>query len=143
MKIRTIEEIENTDRDVQGVGFRSLRLILAKDGMGFSFHKTIIPKGEPQHWHYKEHLESCYCIEGMGLITDLTTKEEFLIKPDMIYILDSHDNHTFQALEDTVLISVFNPPITGREIHNQDGSYETIKDGHKDFIHTAFNVYEK
>ncbi len=142
MKIRTIEQIENTDRDVQGDGFRSLRLILAKDNMGFSLHKTIIPKGEPKHWHYKEHLEACYCVSGTGLITDLITKEEFLIMPDTIYILDSHDDHTFQAFEDTILISVFNPPVTGAEIHNKDGSYEIVNNGHKNFIHTSFN-YEK
>lgn len=142
MKIRTIEQIENTDRDVQGDGFRSLRLVLAKDNMGFSLHKTIIPKGEPKHWHYKEHLEACYCVSGVGLITDLITKEEFLITPDTIYILDSHDDHTFQAFEDTILISVFNPPVTGAEIHNKDGSYEIVSKGHKNFIHTSFN-YEK
>ncbi len=142
MKIRTIEQIENTDRDVQGDGFRSLRLILAKDNMGFSLHKTLIPAGEPKHWHYKEHLEACYCVSGAGLITDLITKEEFLIVPDTVYILDSHDDHTFQAFEDTVLISVFNPPVTGAEIHNSDGSYEIVNKDHKNFIHTSFN-YEK
>jgi len=139
MKIRTIKSIENTDRDVHGEGFRSLRLILAKDNMGFSFHKTIIPKGEPRHWHYKEHLEACYCLSGVGLITDLTTKEEFIIEEGTIYILDNHDNHTFQAFEDVVLISVFNPPVTGGEIHNEDGSYEIASKGSKNFIHTAFN----
>lgn len=143
MKIRTINQIENTDRDVQGDGFRSLRLILAKDNMGFSLHKTLIPAGEPKHWHYKEHLEACYCVSGVGLITDLTTKEEFLITPDTVYILDSNDDHTFQAFEDTVLISVFNPPVTGREIHDDDGSYGLPKDYKKQFIHTAFNIYEK
>lgn len=123
MKVRTIAEITNTERHVRGKGFDSLRLILAKDGMGFSVHKTVIPKGEPEHWHYTHHLESCYCIQGRGLLTNLETSEVFEIVPDTIYILDNHDDHTFQALEDTVLISVFNPPVTGQEVHNPDGSY--------------------
>jgi L-ectoine synthase len=45
------------------------------------------------------------------------------IVPDTCYILDQHDDHLFEALEDTVLISVFNPPIIGGEVHREDGSY--------------------
>ena len=123
MKIRAITEIENTERHVKGVGFDSLRLILEKDGMGFSFHKTIIPKGGPYNWHYKNHLESCYCVSGKGVITDLIKNKKYEITPETIYILDNHDNHTFEAIEDVVLISVFNPPIKGGEVHGSDGSY--------------------
>lgn len=123
MTIRSISEIENTERDVYGVGFRSLRLLLAKDGMGFSLHKTIIPQGNPQHWHYKHHLEACFCIEGKGIITNIETGEKHRIEKDSIYILDKHDDHLFEAIEDVILISVFNPPVTGNEIHNTDGSY--------------------
>ncbi len=123
MTVRTIKEIENTDRNVSFVGGNSLRLILAKDGMGFSFHKTIIPKGEPHHWHYKQHLEACFCVSGRGILTDNETLKQYDIVPDTIYLLDNHDSHFFQAIEDTILISVFNPPVTGNEVHNADGSY--------------------
>jgi len=130
MTVRNIEQIEGTERDVQCPkgGFRSLRVLLAKDGMGFSVHKTLIPKGEPQHWHYKQHLEACYCIQGMGELTNLTTGERFNIVPDTIYVLDNHDDHTFQAFNDVVLISIFNPPVTGQEVHNSDGSYSIEND---------------
>lgn len=123
MKVRTITEITNTDRHVIGKGFESLRLILAKDGMGFSVHKTIIPVGDAEHWHYKNHLEACYCVEGCGILHNLDTDEKFTVLPGTIYLLDNHDNHTFQAIKDVVLISVFNPPVTGGEIHQADGSY--------------------
>lgn len=124
MKIVKINDLKNTDREVRGVGFVSMRVLLDKDKMGFGLHKTIIPKGEPQHWHYKNHLEACYCIQGRGMITNLETNESFEIIPDTIYVLDKNDDHTFQALEDTVLISIFNPPVKGKEIHKKDGSYE-------------------
>lgn len=127
MTVRTIDEIKGTERDVDGVGFKSLRLILARDGMGFSLHKTIIPKGGPHVWHYKEHLEACFCVSGFGVVTNLTTGKRHVIAPDTVYILDEHDKHCFEAMEDTVLISVFNPPITGGEVHNKDGSYSLIK----------------
>lgn len=130
MKVRAISEIENTERDVHCPhgGFRSLRLLLAKDGMGFSVHKTIIPPGEPQHWHYTQHLEACYCIKGEGFITNLETNERFFISPDTIYVLDNHDDHTFQAVTEVVLISIFNPPVTGQEVHQADGSYSLQND---------------
>lgn len=108
---------------VQGVGFISHRILLASDNMGFSLHKTVIPKGEPRHWHYKEHLEACYCVQGTGMLTNLTTGEAFSITPDTTYVLDNHDDHTFEATTDVVLISIFNPPVSGNEIHGDDGSY--------------------
>lgn len=123
MKVRTISEIIGTDRDVQFNEGRSLRLILEKDNMGFSFHETRIPKGQKGHWHYKNHLESCYCIQGIGILTNLTTNEKFHITSGTIYILDNHDDHTFESIEDVILISVFNPPCKGQEVHKSDGSY--------------------
>lgn len=124
MKTRTIEEITGTERHIQGVGFESLRLILAGDNMGFSVHKTVIPKGGPYHWHYKHHLEACYCIKGGGVLTDLNTFEEMYVQPETIYILDQNDDHTFEATSDTILISIFNPPVIGNEVHDNNGSYE-------------------
>lgn len=124
MKVRTVSEIIGTERDVHGVGFRSLRIILAKDRMGFSLHKTVIPAGDTCHWHYKNHLESCYCVAGHGELINLETGDRYDILPDTTYILDSHDDHTFRAIEDVILISVFNPPVVGNEVHGKDGSYE-------------------
>lgn len=123
MKIARINELEGTDRDVSFNAGKSIRPILKKDNMGFSMHKTIIPKGKPFNWHYKNHLEACYCIKGVGELVDLKTGIKHLITPDVVYILDNHDNHTFQAIEDVVLISVFNPPCIGNETHKEDGSY--------------------
>lgn len=124
MQIIKTDDLKGTHRDVKGEGFTSLRILLKSDNMGFSLHKTIIPKGEPQHWHYKYHLEACYCISGMGILTNLDSGEKHVIKPDIIYVLDHYDNHMFQAKQDTVLISIFNPPVKGTEIHKEDGSYE-------------------
>ncbi len=129
MKTVNANDLIGTERDVRCPrgGFTSLRLLLASDGMGFSLHKTIIPKGPPQHWHYKHHLEACYCIAGKGILTELSTGTKHMIRPDIVYVLDHHDDHTFEALQDTVLISVFNPPVTGTEVHLEDGSYQPTK----------------
>lgn len=123
MKTKSIKSCINTNRDVKGIGFRSIRPLLERDGLGFSIHKTIINEGGPYHWHYKHHLEACFCVDGYGELQNLATGEVFNIEPDTLYILDQNDNHTFTALTNVILISVFNPPITGNEIHQKDGSY--------------------
>ena len=140
MKVRTIKGIENTDRDVDFKEGKSLRLVLEKDNMGFSVHKTIIPKGQKGHWHYKNHLESCYCIKGKGILTNLETKEVFNIEVDTIYSLDNNDDHTFEAIEDVILISIFNPPITGNEIHQEDGSYKSVTPLAKKIVESINNT---
>lgn len=129
MKVKQIKDLIGTDSEVPFDNGKnvSIRPVLARDGLGFSVHKTIIPKGGPYHWHYTHHLEACYCIQGKGVLKDLKTKVEYSIAPDTIYLLDGHDDHTFEALEDIVLISIFNPPVTGKEVHREDGSYDIVK----------------
>lgn len=126
MKIISLDQIKKTEREVScpHEGFTSYRFLLKKDNMGFGLHKTFIPKGEPQHWHYKNHLEACYCLSGLGIIENVSTGETFEIKKDVLYVLDKNDEHMFQSIEDVELICVFNPPLTGNEVHNKDGVYE-------------------
>lgn len=105
-------------------GFVSNRILLQEDGMGYSMTKTVVNIGI-HHWHYKSHLESCYCVSGYGIITNKITGETFSISPDKTYVLDKHDDHIFEAKTEVVLICVFNPPLTGRETHDSEGSYNS------------------
>ena len=123
MKVVDVNGLAGTERDVKFNEGYSIRPVLEKDGTGFSVHKTMIRRGTIGRWHYKNHLESCYCISGKGILTSLDTGEKYDITPDIIYSLDKHDNHTFEAITDVVLISVFNPPVKGSETHKKDGSY--------------------
>lgn len=125
MKVISLTDVVQAGRRINCPrnGFVSYRYLVASDGMGFSLHRTYIPEGQAQHWHYKNHLEACLCISGYGVLTNLRTGERHNITEGVCYALDDHDDHTFQALTDTVLISVFNPPVTGREVHREDGSY--------------------
>lgn len=126
MKIVKIEGIKGTDREVKcpNGGFTSNRILLESDGMGYGMTKTVIPPNGKQFWHYKSHLESCYCVSGRGELTDKITGEVYPITPDTTYVLDKHDAHYFEAFEEVTLICVFNPPLTGKEVHKDDGSYE-------------------
>lgn len=124
MKIFKASEIAGTKLDVKFTGGHSIRMAMAKEGLGFSVNKTMIPKGGPNTWHYKNHFEACYCISGKGVAKDLDTGQVMFIEPDTMYILNKHERMSFEAFTDVVLISVFNPPLTGFETHDKDGSYE-------------------
>lgn len=105
-------------------GFVSNRILLAEDNMGYSMTKTVIPPNGKQHWHYENHLETCYCVSGSGTLTNLANGDQHEIKRGITYVLDNHDDHLFEAHHQCVLICVFNPPLTGQEVHNDRGVYE-------------------
>ena len=124
MKVIDVKTLKGSDRDVKFTGGNSLRPVLKSDGMGFGICETHIPKGEANFWHYPNHLESCYCISGKGILKDLETGEIYNIYPGVIYSLNDHQRHTFKAITDVILISVFNPPLRGDEKHDKNGIYK-------------------
>jgi L-ectoine synthase len=128
MIVRDFNALMNTDRVVSDAQWTSVRMLLADDGMGFSFHITFLEAGSEHEFEYKNHFESVYCMQGKGSITDHATGETHEIKPGVIYALNEHDRHTLRAEEELVMACVFNPPVTGREVHQEDGSY-AIADG--------------
>lgn len=124
MKIVRLKDLEGTDREVVSPdGWTSVRFLLKQDGMGFSFHETTFPAGLEFDMWYKYHLEAVYCYQGRGVITNRDTGEAFDIEPGTLYALDNHDRHTLKAIEELKLVCAFNPPVTGREIHDEDGAY--------------------
>lgn len=119
------DDIIGTEADVDTPQWNSRRLLLANDGMGFSLHDTVIKAGEDLHLWYKNHLEAVYCIEGEG---DIVEKKDGTIHPireGTIYALDENDKHILRANKgvNMRMVCVFNPPVTGREVHDEDGSY--------------------
>jgi quercetin dioxygenase-like cupin family protein len=123
MKVFKVSDLEESRKVKFGAGV-SHRMLLDSDGMGYTMTKTVIsPEAGKSFWHYKSHLETCYCVSGKATLTNSTTGEEFEVGPDVTYVLDKHDPHYFEAHEETVLICTFNPPLTGQETHKEDGSY--------------------
>jgi L-ectoine synthase len=123
MIVRDFNIEKKTDRRVADQKWESVRLLLAEDGMGFSFHITTIQAGSEHTFHYKNHFESVYCISGEGEIEDLATGTVHQIRPGVVYALNLHDRHTLRARKELVLACCFNPPVTGNEVHRADGSY--------------------
>ncbi|GGH20785.1 ectoine synthase [Cribrihabitans marinus] len=125
MIVRDFNKIVKTERDrvVSDANWTSVRMLLEQDKMGFSFHITFLEEGSEHTFEYKNHFESVYCMQGKGSITDLATGETHAIEPGVMYALDKHDRHTLRADEELVMACVFNPPVTGNEVHQEDGSY--------------------
>lgn len=129
MIVRNLSSAEKSERKIVSPdgNWDSTRLLLKDDNMGFSFHITTIYKGADFRMHYQNHLESVYCMSGEGEVVDLATNETHPISPGTIYILDQHDRHILRAFSEMKMACVFNPPVTGKEVHNKDGAYELVE----------------
>jgi L-ectoine synthase len=125
MIVTKLEDILGTDADVDTQGWTSRRLIYKDAGMGYSVNDTIIKPGAELEMEYRNHLETVYCIEGAGEIVDLATGQTHQIAPGTLYALNQHDRHVLKANKGTHMrmVCVFNPPLTGREVHDETGAY--------------------
>ncbi|PIB36968.1 L-ectoine synthase [Reichenbachiella sp. 5M10] len=128
MIVRTREEVVASGNEVVSEGWTSRRYLLKKDQMGFSFHETIISKGAQLKMHYKNHLEAVFCVKGQGKITALATGESWDIQPGTMYALNENDKHILEGITEMTVMCVFNPPVTGQEKHNPDGSYSLVEE---------------
>lgn len=126
MIVRTLDEILGTGRDVTAPTWRSRRLILADDRVGFSLHDTVIHAGTETTMWYRNHVEAVYCIDGTGTVTDSATGATHNIGPGSMYLLDQHDHHTLRARTDMRMICVFTPACTGDEVHDEEGAYPLL-----------------
>ncbi|QQD18492.1 ectoine synthase [Spongiibacter nanhainus] len=124
MIVRTLKDCENSPRKIDGGNWQSVRMSLKDDNMGFSFHITTIFAGTETPIHYQNHLESVYCMEGNGEVETVADGKIYKIEPGTLYILDQHDKHLLRGgSEDMKLACVFNPPLTGKEVHDENGVY--------------------
>lgn len=126
MIVRRLDEIIGTERDVQAPTWCSRRLVLANDKVGFSLHETTLYAGTTTDMWYANHIEGVYVIEGTGELLDKATGEKHKLEPGVMYLLNDHDKHAFTAHTDVRTVCVFNPPVTGAEVHDENGVYPLI-----------------
>jgi len=128
--VTRLEDLYGTDRDVKAENgnWASRRMLLKKDGMGFSFHDTTIFAGTETYIHYANHLEAVYCVGGEGEIEDLETGITHQIKDGTMYALNGNERHYLRARKDMRMVCVFNPPITGQEVHDENGIYPLVEE---------------
>lgn len=123
MIVRQLNDIKDSERDVQGETWTSRRLLLANDDVGFSLHDTVMKAGTETTMWYKNHIEAVYVIEGEGELEDLVNHRTYRLSPGTLYTLNGHERHIVRPKTDVRMVCVFNPPVTGRETHDADGAY--------------------
>ncbi|NBE96623.1 ectoine synthase [Nonomuraea sp. KC401] len=128
MIVRSLKDITGTERDVEAPTWRSKRLVLAREKVGFSLHETVLYAGTETTMWYANHIEAVFCVEGEGELTNEETGEKHRIEPGTMYLLNGHERHTLRAHTDVRTVCVFNPPCTGREVHDENGVYPLIKE---------------
>ncbi|GLZ41573.1 ectoine synthase [Actinokineospora sp. NBRC 105648] len=128
MIVRTLAEITDTDRDVRAENWRSKRIVLANDGVGFSVHETTLYPGAVNDFWYANHIEAVFVVEGEGELLDKETGQTHQLGPGSLYLLDGHEHHQLRPRTEMRTVCVFNPPVTGRETHDENGVYPLLTD---------------
>lgn len=123
MIVRKLKDVRASDRNVKSDDWTSARMLLKDDRMGFSFHVTTMLAGREIRMHYQNHLEAVLVMRGTGTIEDLGTGETHQLKPGVMYALNANDRHIVRPETDLTTACVFNPPVTGSEVHDESGAY--------------------
>ncbi|KPV44589.1 ectoine synthase [Alicyclobacillus ferrooxydans] len=126
MIVKQLADIIGTTEDVKGNTWTSRRLLLAKEQVGFSLHDTIMKAGTETTMWYKNHIEAVYCIEGEGELEDLVNGKTYQLAPGTLYVLNGNERHIVRPKTDVRMVCVFNPPVTGRETHDEEGAYPLL-----------------
>lgn len=115
-----IRDIENVKSVAWGNGL-SRRFLTKADAVGYSLTDTIVQAGTKSRLEYRNHLETCYCIEGSGQVIELDGTVHPLW-PGRMYSLNNNDPHFLvaSAHEDLRLVCVFSPALEGDEVHQLD-----------------------
>lgn len=115
MFTRSVDEVLGGERDVHGPGWKSRRLVLARDGLPFSLHETTLEAGTVLRFAYRSHSETVYCVEGEGSIEDVAGGATVPLAPGSLYSVGVGDEHVVRATSALKLVCVFAPPLEGSE----------------------------
>jgi L-ectoine synthase len=126
MIVRSLLEVEDTERDIRTPNWRSKRLILAREQVGFSMHETILDAGSVNDFWYAHHVEAVFVVAGEGELLDKETGITYQLAPGSLYLLDGHEHHQLRPKTEMRTVCVFNPPVTGREVHDENGVYPLL-----------------
>ena len=124
MFVKTLEDVRNAGMEVVIPGIAtSRRYLTVADNLGFSLHSVHLEAGNGGDLWYKNHWEGNLVLDGTLEVTDHATGETHRLGPDALYLVGPKDRHHVKALDDVHIISVFDPPLTGKEVRDADGGY--------------------
>jgi len=123
MIVTNINDLIGSTRDIRGEVWASRRFLIADDNVGFTLTETTVEAGADMTLWYKNHIEANYVIEGTGEVENAETGEVFQLSAGTTYTLDKNDKHHLRTFTQLKLVCVFNPALTGAEVHDKDGAY--------------------
>ena len=125
MFVKTVEDVRAAGHELAlaGGAITSTRYLSAADNLGFSLHGVRLKAGVAVELWYKHHWEANLILEGALDLKDHASGETHHLGPGALYLVGPADRHRIEAVGDVHLISVFNPPLTGRERHDEDGAF--------------------
>jgi L-ectoine synthase len=115
MFISSITDVIGTDREVQGDGWTSRRVILAGEGMGYSVHETTVDAGSRLHLAYEHHRETVYCLEGRGTLLEVASAEAVALTPGSVYSAGMREEHILTCDTEMTFLCIFTPGLEGNE----------------------------
>lgn len=127
--LKTLKEVDASDLNVMWGNGQSRRFLVKKDGYSVALANTLGFPNKRSFLEYKNQLESCYYIKGVGRYVWNDGKDEHTFGRNedgvqgTIMVMDKNDPHYMTVEEETsICLSVFQPPIVGHEAHKLDGS---------------------
>jgi L-ectoine synthase len=115
MLTRSVQETLGTERDVQGDGWKSRRLVVAADGLPCSVHETLVDAGTTLRFDYRAHTETVYCVEGQGSVEDVARGQRTPLSPGSLYSVFIGDDHILRTETRMKFLCIFTPALAGTE----------------------------
>jgi L-ectoine synthase len=89
-------------------------------------HETVLDAGSINDFWYANHIEAVFVTEGEGELYDKDNDTTYQLAPGSIYVLSGNERHQLRPRTRMTTVCVFNPPVTGREVHDENGVYPLI-----------------
>ena len=126
MFVKTLTELKANGKElVEFDGkLRAVSFLAKSDGMGFSVEDVRCAAGLDEVLWYKHHWEANYIVEGSGTLEELSSGQVWQLEPGDVYTVGPKDRHRVRIEQYLYAISIFNPPLTGAEAYDEDGSLE-------------------
>src|SRR5699024_12526252 len=100
MIVKDVKDVIGTEDEVRSDNWVSRRVLLKKDGMGFSFHETVIFPGTETHIHYKNHLEAVWVVDGDGEGENIDDGKKYELSPGIVCACEELDADWFRGGDD-------------------------------------------
>ncbi|GAA0944934.1 ectoine synthase [Virgisporangium aurantiacum] len=115
MLVRTLDALRGTEHEVDWGNGISRRLLVARDGWGFTVTETEVLADTRSLLRYDNHWEACLCVGGAGTVESAAGR--FEVRPGTLYAPARGEEHLLSSAHGLRLICVFNPALNGSEQH--------------------------